>query len=432
MADQVPFSEQPWLSGHPSPYYTESHRAWQRHCRDFITGNLTKYAMQWENEGAVPEGTYQHFAAAGMLLPNLPAPLPVEYLKKIGMTKIGPLKVEDFDSFHASIYVSEIIRSGLNGPASALCTGLAYGLPPLFKFASRELQERVVPDLLLGKKRICIAISEVEAGSDVANIQTTAKKSSCGKFYVVNGVKKWITNGIWSDYASMCVRTGGAGPGGLSVLLVPLKGQEGVSMRRIPVSGQKCAGTTFIELDDVQVPVANLIGQEGQGMKQIMTNFNHERLTIAVKVTTQARVALSEAFKYCMKREAFGAPLINQPVVRHRLAKAGALLETQWSWVEALVYENGNLSKEAADAKLGGLTALAKAQAGIVLNECSQCAQLLFGGNGYTQTGQGELIEKITREVAGARIPGGSEDVMLDLSVRQMYKNYQRVNKANL
>ncbi len=405
MADHIPFSEAPWLSGSPSPYYNDSHKEWQRYCRDFITENLTKHAMQWENEGAVPEGTYEKFSAANMLIPNLPAPLPVEYLKKVGIHQIGPVKVEAFDSCHGSIYVSEIIRSGLNGPASSLCTGLAYGTPPLLKFASKELQERVVPDILLGKKRICIAISEVEAGSDVANIQTTAKKSECGRFYIVNGVKKWITNGLWSDFASMCVRTGGPGAGGLSVLLVPLKGQKGVSMRRIPVSGQKCAGTTFIELDDVRVPVENLIGREGEGMKQIMTNFNHERLTIAVKVTTQARVALSTAFGYCMKREAFGAPLINQPVVRHRLAKAGALLESQWSWVESFVYQMGRLSEEEADARLGGLTALAKAQAGIVLNECSQCAQLLFGGNGYTQTGQGELIEKISREVAGARIP---------------------------
>ena len=298
-----------------------------------------------------------------------------------------------------------MLRSGLNGPVSSLCTGVAYGTPPLLKFADKELQQRVVPDILLGKKRICIAITEPDAGSDVANVQTTAIKSQDGKSYIVNGTKKWITNGLWSDYASMCVRTGGPGPGGLSVLLVPLRGRKGVSMRRIPVAGQKCAGTTFIELDDVEVPVSNLIGKEGDGMKQIMTNFNHERLVISIKVTTQARVALAAAFEYCMKREAFGGPLMNQPVVRHRLAKAGALLETQWSWVESFVYQMSRLPKEVADAKLGGLTALAKAQAGIVLNECSQCAQLLFGGNGYTQTGQGELIEKITREVAGARIP---------------------------
>jgi acyl-CoA dehydrogenase len=106
--------------------------------------------------------------------------------------------------------------------------------------------------------------------SQVANVQTTAEKSDDGKHYIVNGTKKWITNGMWSDFASMAVRTGGDGPGGLSVLLVPLKGQEGVIMRKIPVSGGQASGTTFIELDDVKVPVENLLGKEGEGMKYLM------------------------------------------------------------------------------------------------------------------------------------------------------------------
>jgi acyl-CoA dehydrogenase len=116
-----------------------------------------------------------------------------------------------------------------------------------------------------------------------------------------------------------------------------------------------------------------------------MTNFNHERLSIAIGATRQARVALSAAVEYVLKREAFGKQLIDQPVVRHRLAKAGALLESQWAWVEQFVYQMTKLPKA---------TAMVKAQSGIVLNECAQCAQLLFGGNGYTKSGQGELVER--------------------------------------
>ena len=84
------------------------------------------------------------------------------------------------------------------------------------------------------------------------------------------------------------------------------------------------------------------------------------------------------------------------------------------------------MSKKDADQKLGGLTALAKAKAGLVLNECAQCSQLLFGGNGYTETGQGEIVARISREVHGARVPGGSEDVLLDLAIRELYKNHRR------
>lgn len=235
-----------------------------------------------------------------------------------------------------------------------------------------------------------------------------------------------ITNGIWSHYTTMAVRTGGSGPSGLSLLVVPLLGHPGVSMRRLKQTGATAGGTTFIELDDVKVPVENLIGNEGEGMKMIMTNFNHERLTIAIGVTRAARVALSSAFAYVLKREAFGKPLIDQPVVRHRLAKAGADLESLSAWVESFVYMMTHLPKSVADVELGGLTALAKARAGIIVGECARTAVLLFGGNGFTRTGQGELVEKIYRECPGAWIPGGSEDVMLDLAVRQLVKGYKR------
>jgi acyl-CoA dehydrogenase len=280
---------------------------------------------------------------------------------------------------------------------------MSFGVPPIYKFGDEQLQERFLPDLLLGKKRACIAITEPGAGSDVANIQTTAVKSKDGKHYIINGNKKWITNGIWSDYAAMAVRTGGAGAGGLSMMVVPLKGHPGVTMRRLKVSGQVSGGTTYIDLDDVEVPVENLIGQEGAGMKYIMTNFNHERLAIAIGATKQARVALSAAFEYVLKREAFGKTLMDQPVVRHRLAKAGAELESQYSWVEHFVYQMTKLPKPVADVELGGLTALCKAQSGKVLNKCAQTAVLLFGGNGYTRSGQGELVEKMLREVMGIR-----------------------------
>ncbi|TIA69937.1 hypothetical protein D6C76_07684 [Aureobasidium pullulans] len=425
----IPFSEPPYLSGLPSPYYSASHLEWQKKCRAFITEHLTQHAMEWETAETVPEHVFHDFSKANMLLPSLPAPLPVERLKSLGIHDILGLPVEEFDYFHNAIYTDEMLKSGLAGPSGSLTTGMAFGVPPIFKFGSKELQDRFLPDLLTGKKRACIAITEPDAGSDVANIQATAVKSKDGKTYTINGTKKWITNGIWSEVSCMAVRTGGPGPGGLSLMVVPLKGHEGVSMRRLKVSGQISAGTTYIELDDVVVPADNLIGEEGMGMKYIMTNFNHERLTIAIGCARQARVALSAAFEYCLKREAFGKSLMDQPVVRHRLAKCGAQLEAQWSWTESFVYAMIKLPKKDADVELGGLTAAAKAQAGVVLMECAQCAVLLFGGNGFTRSGKGEIAEKMWREVPGNRIPGGSEDVLFDLSIRQLVKNYQNKTK---
>ncbi|ODM14726.1 hypothetical protein SI65_09915 [Aspergillus cristatus] len=429
--DTTPFAEPPYLRGLPSPYYTPAHRRFQKACREFLWEHLLRHAMDWERQGTVPEHVFETFCKHNMLLPNLPAPLPVGWLKRLGVHDILGVRVEDWDYMYTGIYCDELARSGLAGPGASLNAGFAFGIPPIIKYGSEELQERFLPELLTGKKRACIAITEPEAGSDVANLTTTAKKTPDGKHYIVNGSKKWITNGIWSDYTTMAVRTGGPGAAGLSVLLVPLKGHPGVTMRRLNVAGQKTGGTTYIELDDVAVPVSNLIGREGEGMRIIMTNFNHERLTIAVGVTRQARVALSAAVQYCLKREAFGKTLMDQPVVRHRLAKAGAELETMHSWVEQILYQLCHMNKEESDLRLGGITALAKAKSAMVLNECAQCAVLLFGGNGFTASGQGELVEAIYRDVPGARIPGGSEDVLLDLSVRQLVKVY-RAEEKNL
>ncbi|KAI1265680.1 short-chain specific acyl-CoA dehydrogenase mitochondrial precursor [Xylariaceae sp. FL1019] len=420
MTAPIPFSDPSWLMGLPSAHFTDSHRKWQQTIRPFIQKHLIDRAVEWEKLETVPAEVFGEFAKANMLLPALPAPLPVDWLKRLGIHQLpGGLKVEDFDYLHSLIYSDEMARSGLAGPPGSLTTGnlilTVYQVPPIIKFGNKQLQERFLPDLLTGKKRSCIAITEPDAGSDVANITTTAVKSSCGKFYIVNGTKKWITNGVWTNWASMAVRTGGPGPGGLSMLVVPLKGEPGVTMRRLKVGGQIAAGTSFIELDDVKVPVENLIGKEGMGMKYVMTNFNHERLSIAVGVTRAARVALSTAFEYVMKREAFGKPLSN---------------ESQWAWVEQFAFQMTRMTKEDADRELGGMTGLLKAQAGIVLKECANTAVLLFGGNGYTRSGQGEVIEMLYREVPGARIPGGSEDVLLDLAVRQLVKLYQAKTKA--
>lgn len=274
----IPFSEPPWLTGLPSPIFKPTHHAWQRAIRVFISEHLLLHAVEWEKSTTVPEHVFETFAKHNMLIPALPAPLPVEWLHNLGIHELlGGLKIEDYDYLHALIFSDEMARSGLAGPSGSLTTGMAFGVPPILKFGSRELQERFLPDLLRGKKRSCIAITEPDAGSDVAGITTTAVRSPDGKHWIVNGTKKWITNGIWTDYASMAVRTGreGSGAAGLSMLVVPLKDYPGVTMRRLKVGGQISAGTTYIELDDVRVPIENLIGEEGMVRPKYLGNRTH-------------------------------------------------------------------------------------------------------------------------------------------------------------
>jgi len=136
-----------------------------------------------------------------------------------------------------------------------------------------------------GEKTICLAITEPYAGSDVAGLRTEAKMTADGKYYILNGEKKWITNGVFSDFFTVAVRTGGPGMGGISLLLVE-RTMPGVTTRQMKCTGVWPSGTTYIAFEDVKVPVENLIGKENEGFKYIMSNFNHE-----VRVHVESTIA---------------------------------------------------------------------------------------------------------------------------------------------
>jgi alkylation response protein AidB-like acyl-CoA dehydrogenase len=146
-----------------------------------------------------------------------------------------------------------------------VCGGLGIGLPPVLHFGSPALQDKVAPGCLSGDKFICLAITEPYAGSDVAALRCTAVKDPSGKFYVVNGEKKWITNGVFADFFTVAVRTGGEGAGGISLLVV--ERGPGVITKQMDCMGVWSSGTTYITFEDVKVPVENLIGEEGEGFK---------------------------------------------------------------------------------------------------------------------------------------------------------------------
>ena len=160
-------------------------------------------------------------------------------------------------------------------------------------------------------------MTDFSAGSDVASINTTATLSADGTFYAVSGSKKWITNGLFADYMTTAVRTS---PNTLSVLVVPLN-SPGVSRHRIPTSGTRASGTALISLNNVHVPVENLLGKEGDGLKLVMANFNPERLNLSVAAIRLSRICWSEAWSWASRRTTFGKPLIERQVIRAKFAR---------------------------------------------------------------------------------------------------------------
>jgi len=258
------------------------------------------------------------------------------------------------------------------------------------------------------------------AGSDVAGLQTTAKKSPDGKHYIVNGQKKWITNGIWADYCTAAVRTGGPGAGGISALIIPLKNYPGVTTRKQTNSGVNASGSTFIEFDDVRVPVENLLGNENQGFKIVMSNFNHERLWLGVTALRMARVCCEDAYSHAITRHTFGSPLLANQVIRAKFTDMGRHLETTWALVEALVYHSSTVSAERRERDLASWYALVKVQAGRTLEKVNRECQQVFGGLGYSRGGRGGRVEQISRDLRVLVVGGGSDEILTDLVARQM------------
>jgi alkylation response protein AidB-like acyl-CoA dehydrogenase len=341
---------------------------------DLITSqNIAPYSEDWVQSGAVDPSIYAKCASAGLLVPiAFGKTIPAQYANYPIAAGIKP---EDWDGFHDFILWDELIRAG---PIASIFIGLVVGAPPLQKFASAELQKKIFPEILSGDKRICLAVTEPDAGSDVRNVKTTAEKSADGKHYIVNGSKKWITNGMFSDYFMTLVRTGGPGAAGLSMLLIPRS--EGLKTRKLEVVAGPLSATTYVTFEDVKVPVEYLIGKEGEGFKQTMVNFNHERLWIAFQAIRGCRIALEDAFSWAIKREAFDKTLIEQPVVRNKFGNCGRMVESLQAWTEQVVYELEHLSDADGARLLGGTTALLKVESGMVCKYVAEECLKIMGG----------------------------------------------------
>lgn len=234
----------------------------------------------------------------------------------------------------------------------------------------------------------------------------------------MNGYKKWITGYPWATHMTTAVRTGGPGASGLSVLVIPLS-LPGVSGRRIPNSGQKGGGASFVELDNVRVPCANLLGRENDGFKIIMRNFNKERFIMAVGCNRKARTCLSESWAYASKRETFGKMLISNQIISHKLATIARYVESHWAWLEQLAYHIQSSKLGWQDPEIAGQIALAKVHGGRILEMANREAQQVFGGAGYQKGGPGAIIEQMSRDLRMMVVGGGSEEIIADLAVRQ-------------
>ena len=412
----APFSEallpQLDLPSSANLYYKPKHDRLRKYVRDFVETELAPHAAEWEASGQVPEPVRRLYCSKGFTVVH-----PVRDVADTGGIRLpADIPYEEWDTWCGVIVGDELNRLGYVGVIWGLAGGNGIGCPPISKFGTREQRQKWLPGAAKGDLRFCLGITEPDGGSDVANIRTTAEKR--GNVYVVNGSKKWITNGIWADYCTTAVRTGGNGAAGISLLIVPLKAQ-GVRTRRMDNTGVHASGSTYITFEDVEVPIDHLLGRENHGFPMIMSNFNPERLSLATAALRLSRVCAQDAYQYACERETFGKPLIEHPAIKAKIAKFGLLIEPAHAFLEQLVHivETGRVSGK--EVNVGGMTALLKVMSTRCLEKVCREAQQIMGGAGYAKTGRGARIEQISRDVRVHVVGGGSEEIMLDLAVRQ-------------
>lgn len=408
----IPFAEPAWYQGQHSPYYRPGHVAFRKKVREFVEKRCKPNVDKWIKTG-YPVSLHKECYEAGIA--------GIIYPKEHGGTP-----PDDFDAFYELIMCDELARIAGGGVMGQLSIN-SMALPPIVMAGSKYLKDKVIRPVVTGEKCISLAISEPGAGSDVANIQTSAVRE--GDHYIVNGSKKWITGGLMADFFTVAVRTGGPGMGGLSLLLLE-KGMPGISIRKMETQADNSHNTTFITLDDVTVPASHLIGKENKGFLMIMSNFNHERFVISTGAARGARTCYEHAMKWAMTRETFGKKLIEHQVIRYKLAEMVRQVECLHDMLERVAYQ---FSKGIDDGEMGGACALLKVQASKTFEFCAREASQIFGGSSIVREGKGKIVERLYREVRASAIPGGSEEILLDFAMRQAVKTaMHRAKKAKM
>merc|ERR1712232_712078 len=190
----------------------------------------------------------------------------------------------------------------------------------------------------------------------------------------------------------------------------------GIKIRKMETQFDTCHGTTFIDLDDVMVPASHLVGEEGKGFKYILLNFNHERFVIATEACRFARLCYSESLKFAMRRKTFGKPLTEHQVIRWKLAEMLRVTDSLHDGNERIAYQ---YKRGSSDAAMGSMCALQKVAASKAFEFCAREAAQIFGGSSLVREGPGKVVERLYRNVRLQAIPGGSEEILLDLAARQ-------------
>jgi len=372
----------------PVQYFTDAHEELRLHIRRFLEKEVVPHLEEWE-ETLFPDSIFKRFGELGFLGLRYPP----QYGGQGG------------DYFSAVVLSEEMARAHCGGLAMAVAVQTEMATPPVFKFGDDGQKRRFLTPAIRGDAIAAIAMTEPDAGSDLAGMKTTARRY--GDEYVINGRKIFITNGARCQWCLVVAKTDtAAGHDGFSLFLVPKETPGFQVTRTLKKLGMHSSDTAELLFEDCRVPAEFRLGEEGEGWRNLMWELQGERLITACGHVAGAQGLFEYALQYAKDRSAFGRPIANFQVIKHRLVD----MANKIAVVRAFVYETAKRwdegeypVREVSQAKL---------MATQVNVEVADEAIQILGGHGYMREFP---VERAWRDARLSRIGAGTDEIMKEI-----------------
>ncbi len=385
-------------------YFSEEHNMFRNSLKTFLQKEVVPHIDKWEEERRIPRSIWKKMGEQGFL----------------GLGYSSEYGGSELDFFFDVVFCEETSKVFSGGFAITQAVTQYMASPYIVKYGSETLKQKYLPGIISGDLIASIGISEPTAGSDAANIKTTAMLE--GDYYIVNGSKTFITNAVYGDFIVTVVKTDlSAGPAGVSLLVID-RNAEGVSATKLKKLGWHASDTAELAFDQVKVPKENLIGEEGKGFYYLMGGLQVERLVGGVMGYAACESAMEYTLQYMSERQAFNRPINKFQVLRHRMAQLATEIESCKQFVLyccRLQNDEKYAVKECSMAKL-----LATELSDKVMYQCLQ----MFGGYGYMEEYK---IARMFRDSRVGTIGGGSSEIMREIIAKMIIDDVSYQTASN-
>ena len=371
-----------------SPFFTAEHEMLRGTIRRFVNEQVLPFADDWERAGFVPRETLRAMGELGLL--------GIRYDARHGGSEL--------DTLATVVLAEELGRSTYGGFAVTVLVHTDMASPHLQHAGTEAQRDRWMPDLIAGRRIAAVAMTEADAGSDLAGMRTTARRD--GDHWVLDGSKMFITNGVHGEVFFVAAKTGGPGRHRQVSMFVVEKGTPGFTVARpLPKQGWWSSDTAELVFENCRIPADHLLGEEHKGFYALMKNLQNERIVLGAQSMGEASKAIELTLEWVTQRQAFGGPLWDKQAIRQRLAMRAAQVEA----AKALVYQTA--WRDAQGQTVTKEVSMIKALCGTLVNEVMYDCLQFHGGMGYIRE---TAIERMARDARIQAIGGGATEVMLE------------------